>query len=69
MTKAEYDKLVQSLSNHNVKLTDANNEFRSTYDIVADIAKEWDNMSSMEQAALAETLSGKYTCQYVQKCA
>lgn len=69
MTKAEYDKLVQSLSNHNVKLTDANNEFRSTYDIVADIAKEWDNMSSMEQAALAETLSGKHTCQYVQKCA
>lgn len=69
MTKAEYDKLVQSLSNHNVRLTDANNEFRSTYDIVADIAKEWDNMSSMEQAALAETLSGKHMCQYVQKCA
>ena len=58
MTEADYDKLVQQLTDFNVSLTDINGEYRSTYDIMQDIASKWSDMSSMEQAALAEALSG-----------
>ena len=58
MTEADYDKLVQQLTDFNVSLTDINGEYRSTYDIMQDIAAKWSDMSSMEQAALAEALSG-----------
>lgn len=58
MTEAEYGKLVAALTEYNVALTDANGEFRSTYDIVADIAAKWDELSSMEQSALANAISG-----------
>lgn len=58
MTEASYEKLVQMLTDCNVALTDVNGEYRSTYDIMADIAAEWENMTSMEQAALATALSG-----------
>lgn len=69
MEEASYEKLVKVLTDHNVALTTANNEYRSTYDIMKDVAAQWDNMTSMEQAALAELMSGKIKCQYVQKCA
>ena len=39
-------------------LTDINGEFRSTYDIVADIAAIWNELSTMEQAALANAIAG-----------
>ena len=58
MTEADYNKLVQQLTDFNVSLTDINGEYRSTYDIMQDIAAKWSDMSSMEQAALAEALSG-----------
>ena len=58
MTDSDYDKLVKSLTGMNVSLKDSNGEFRSTYDIIKDIAAQWDKMSSMEQAGIAETLSG-----------
>lgn len=58
MTVAEYDKLAQTLTDFNVALTDANGEFKSTYDIVAGIAAQWDNMTSMEQAAIADMAAG-----------
>ncbi len=58
MTDAEYGKLVAALTKYNVALTDANGEFRSTYDIVADIAAKWSELSSMEQAALANAIAG-----------
>lgn len=50
--------MVKILTDHNVALTNANNEYRSTYDIMKDVAAQWDNMNSMEQAALAELMSG-----------
>jgi TP901 family phage tail tape measure protein len=34
-------------------------EFRSTYEIIRDIAKEWDNLNSQEQALLLEEVAGK----------
>lgn len=58
MTDATYEKLVSALTDANVALTDANGEFRSTYDIMADIARVWDTLSSTAQAGLATTISG-----------
>lgn len=58
MESSKYDKLIKSLADLDVALVDANNEYRSTYDIMADIAEKWDSLTSMEQAALAETIAG-----------
>ena len=58
ITESKYNALVQSLSKYKVSLVDINNEYRSTYDIIKDIAAVWDQMSSMEQAALAESIAG-----------
>lgn len=66
LTKAEYQDIVEALTNitladgskAKVSLTDANNELRSTYDIIKDIAAVWDYMGENERAALAETLAG-----------
>lgn len=58
MTEAEYGTLVAALTKYNVALTDINGEFRSTYDIVADIAAIWNDLSTMEQAALANAIAG-----------
>ena len=58
MTTAKYDELVQKLTDAKVKLKDVNGEYRSTYDIMADIAAKWDTMSSMEQSAMATALAG-----------
>lgn len=58
MTSAKYDELVKSLTQLDIALVDTNNEYRSTYDIMADIASKWDSMTSMEQSALAEAVAG-----------
>lgn len=58
MTEATYDELVSALTQHHVALTTINGEFRSTYDIMKDIAAQWDDMTSMEQAAIAEAIAG-----------
>ena len=42
-----------------VDLTDANGEFRSTYDVLKDIGEVWDTLESKEQAMLAEEIAGK----------
>lgn len=58
MTEAQYDALVQGLTKANVALTDAQGNFRSTYDIIKDLAKVWNQLSNMDQAALAKNLAG-----------
>ena len=58
LTKAKYDEIVQALTKYKVSLTDLNGEYRSTYDIIQDIANIWGDLSSMEQAALATEISG-----------
>lgn len=58
MTSAQYDEIVQALTDYNVKLTDANGELRGTYEIFEDLAKAWGNMTSMERSSLAKTLAG-----------
>lgn len=57
MVIADYEKAVSTLSGAGVKFMD-NGEFRSTYDILKDIADVWDQISSANQAAIAETLAG-----------
>ena len=58
MTTAKYDELVRSLTGLNIALVDVNGEYRSTYDIMADIASKCESMSTMEQAALADVVAG-----------
>lgn len=58
MTTSAYSELVGALTKYNVALQDANGEYRDTYDIMKDIAGVWDEMSSSEQAALAELAAG-----------
>ena len=58
MTEAQYGELVAALTKYHVALTDINGEFRSTYDIVADIAAIWNDLNTMEQAALANAIAG-----------
>lgn len=56
---AKYEEVINNLTKHNVLLTTANGEYRSTYEIMQDIAGVWGQLSSMEQAAIAEQLAGK----------
>ena len=58
MTTANYEELIKTLTDCGVALTDINGEYRTTYDIMKDIAAKWDEMDSMRQAALATALSG-----------
>ena len=58
MTTAKYEALVQSLTDYNVALTDSEGNFRSTYDILKDLAGVWDELSNSQKAALAETIAG-----------
>ena len=60
-----------------VDLTDANGEFRSTYDVLKDIGEVWDTLNSKQQAMLAEEIAGKHRANvftsnknapYTQKC-
>lgn len=57
-TQAKYDDLIKAVTKYKVSLTDVNGEYRSTYDIMNDIAAQWDTMSSMEQSALATAVAG-----------
>lgn len=58
ITEAKYQELIRILSNHRVSLLDVNNEFKSTYEILESIANVWSDMTSLEQSAVAEAISG-----------
>lgn len=58
---AKYQEALDLLTGKGVKLTQ-NGEFRSTYDILKDIASVWNDLSNMEQANIAEQLAGKICC-------
>ena len=55
--EAKYQKALDILTGHGVQLTE-NGEYRSTYEIIKDIADIWEDLSSMDQAAIAEQLAG-----------
>lgn len=65
---------VASNNNRGVSLFEVGNpeQYRSTYDILKDIADIWNELTDKDQAQLLEVLFGKQRanlCPYVQKCA
>lgn len=58
MTESQHEEMVKALTKYHVQLTDVNGAYKSTYEIMQGIAAQWDKMTSMEQAALAELVSG-----------
>lgn len=51
-------RLQERMSAFGVAIIDANGELRSTYDILADVAAVWDDINSVDKAAIAEMLAG-----------
>lgn len=45
------------------------NSFKSTYDILDELASKWQDLTDIQQAAITELIAGSNVCQYVQKCA
>ena len=58
MTQPKYEELVSTLTSAGVALRDMNGEYRSTYDIMSDLAAKWGSLDSMTQAALATAIAG-----------
>ena len=51
---------VLNLTHGKVNIFDDTGKFRSTYDIMKDIADVWEGLNSIEQADLIETIAGKH---------
>lgn len=45
------------------------NSFKSTYDILDELASKWQDLTDIQQATITELIAGSNVCQYVQKCA
>ena len=43
--------------------------YKSTYEILLEISKVWDDLQDVERAGLLEMIAGGWSCPYVQKCA
>ncbi len=52
----ELGESMKALTDQKVALVDLNGEYRSTYDIVKDVAAVWDEMTSKEQAAIQQAI-------------
>lgn len=59
---------ILNLTNGKVNIFEDDGSFKSTYEIMDDIADVYDKLSSTKQAELLETIAGKHSCQYAQKC-
>ena len=57
INESKYEEMLQALAGKGVSLTTANGEYRSTYDVLKDIASVWGELTSMEQAAVTEALA------------
>lgn len=60
---------ILNLTRGKVNIFDENGEFKSTYEIMQGIAGVWDELNTIEQADLLETIAGNHAYQYAQKCA
>ena len=45
------------------------NTFKSTYQIMDELAAKWQDLSDIQQASVTELIAGRFFCQNVQKCA
>lgn len=50
--------MVDILQGKGMNLTNANGQFRSTYDILKDIASVWGELTSMQQNTITEVIAG-----------
>ena len=44
-------------------------EFKSTYQIMDELAQKWEDLTDIQQASITELIAGRVVCQSVQKCA
>lgn len=58
---------ILNMTHGQVNIFDDEGKFRNIYEIMQDIARVYDDLSSTDQAALLETIAGK-SCQDIQKC-
>jgi TP901 family phage tail tape measure protein len=56
----ESDEFVAANGKVNISLKNERGEIRSTYEILNDLAKNWNNLSTAEQNSIAVTLAGKH---------
>jgi len=68
MTESKYAELIDTLTGHDVQIMDESG-YRATYDILADLAKVWDELSSTEKAALETNIAGKRVPERTAMCA
>lgn len=45
------------------------NTFKSTYDILGELADKWGTLTDIQQASVTELIAGRQIYLYVQKCA
>lgn len=64
LRKLIYD-ATKETSNGPVDIVNANNEFKSTYDILLDISKVWGELDDMTKATLLEKIAGKHRASVV----
>ena len=43
-------------------------EFKSTYQIMDELAQKWEDLTDIQQASITELIAGRVVCQSVQKC-
>ena len=55
----ESDELIAANGKIQVALKDSNGELRSTYEILADVAQHWNELTTAEQNEIAVSLAGK----------
>ena len=60
---------ILNMTGGRVNIFKDNGEFRSTYEIMDGIADVYDRLSDPNKASLLETIAGKRSCRYAQKCA
>lgn len=60
---------ILNMTSGRVNIFKDNGEFKSTYEIMDGIAEIYDDLSDPNKASLLETIAGKCSCRYVQKCA
>lgn len=51
---------ILNMTKGKVNIFDASGNFKSTYEIMQGIAQVWDELSSIDQANLLETIAGKF---------
>ena len=59
---------ILNMTKGKVNIFDASGNFKSTYEIMKGIAEVWDDLSSIDQANLLETIAGKFLPEYTEMC-